>query len=170
MKEPNSGALRSRWTSDAPPGKRTRIPAGDDLIADTRKPTTIKTYAVVTLRSRAGACGQSGRIISTWKLSGRVTPDGLHRSLLPIPGVKPLAVASRRDRNGDLGHPGETNVPAPPGSGLVAAWDNTRHPQQEKCDLCGVQFLSSARRSTHRPKLYCPTHRIRANRLQAVAG
>jgi hypothetical protein len=171
MKEPSSGSLRSRWTSDAPPGKRaTRIPSGDDLIADTRRPSSIKTYAVSTLRSRSGACGQIGKIISTWKLVGRCTPDGCYRSLSPVPGAPSLAQASRRADNGHSGLPGLANVPTPPGSGFAAVWDNVTNPQMEKCDWCGISFKSSARRSAHRPKLYCPIHRARANRKQAVAG
>lgn len=169
-REPSSGSLRSRWTSEPPPPeKRLRGPnvlAGDGLIADSRRPSSIRTYGVAKI-SRAGACGQIGKITSSWKLAGRVTPDGCYRDLRPIPGAQSGAVASPRGENGHSGRPDPAQRQQEgtgPGAFEVRA-------QLTRCDFCNVQFLSRARRSNHRPKLYCPTHKSPASRrARAVAG
>jgi hypothetical protein len=157
------------WTNNSTPqGGR---PAEFGPQRDTRKPSTIRTYAVQPSHSIiGGSCGVTGRIISTWKgLAGRVTPDGLHRDFRPLPEVRTGATPSRRNGNGLAGHPMARSAPRAPGDGTGPGAFEVR-PQLTKCDWCGVQFSSLARRSSNRPKLFCPEHRNRANRLQAVAG
>jgi hypothetical protein len=75
---------------------------------DTRRPSSIKTYAVLRL-SPGGACGQSFRLTTTWMIGGgridmstlRAVP--LARAMIPTPGARSLAVASR----GTVGAPGK---------------------------------------------------------------
>ena len=171
-KEPSSGTLRSRWTRAAPPEKRSRGPkllAGDGLIADGKRPSSIRTYGVAKI-SRAGACGQIGKVITTWKLSGRMTPDGCYYDPRPIPGVQPLAVASRSATNGHSGHPELRSVVRTAGEGTGPGCFEPIA-QLTNCDFCGARFLSKARRSSNRPRLYCPEHRSPASRrARAAAG
>jgi hypothetical protein len=174
-REPSSGSLRSRWIETAAPGKPDRTACEFGPEKDSRKPSPILTYPIATLRSKTGACGQSFRLTTTWMIGGgridmatlRAVPLG-RAPIIPT-GPRRMGATASAHAVGGPGHPPQAaNVPT---GGLVAVWDNVRNPQQEKCDFCGVGFLSAARRSAHRPRLYCPEHQTRANpRAHAVAG
>ncbi len=165
MREPNSGALRSRWTSGAPPGKKPD--QGDRACEfgpekDSRKPSSIRTYPVVKL-SLGGACGQIGKIISSWKLVGRVTPDGRYRDFRPLPGVR-VGRQTSALASGEPGNPPQAaNAARQPGDGTGPAAFRVA-PRMTRCDECGAEFASRARRSSSRPRLYCPTHQYRPGR------
>jgi hypothetical protein len=172
MREPNSGALRSHWTSAPPPGKKPD-PGGRPCEfgpeRDSRKPTSIQTYPIATLRSKASACGQSFRLTTTWMIGGGRIDMSTFRAV-PLgraPIIPTVARSAGRQTsamtNGEPGNPlRAADAPRRPGDGPGAAFNTL--PQVTQCDECGSSFTTRARRSKTRPRLYCPEHQYRPGR------
>lgn len=182
MREPNSGALRSRWTQAAPPGKSATRGPGRGPAKDNAKGSSVGTYTIAAGRGLVGgSCGRTGRVTSTWLLlAGRV--DMATCRAVPLgraPVIAPSISGSRPSSISGSSLPRETNGagrPLLPGQGITI-WDNGRNPVSVPCACCGVTFESKRRPSRHRPRSLCPkcrelprAQRNRASQQHAVAG